>query len=122
MGSLEGPALCGGDPAHGDALGEVTNRLAGAHLGAAAAAGAACDADSPLPAAQCWGSGGGPAPRTTLKAMAPMTAAKALMRADTPSSLASPEAMSPSMRWVPGKCRQHRAGKCAGVSKVASAA
>ena len=89
-----------GDAAYGDlspvaaaqgddeALGEVTNRLAAAHLGAAGA----CDAaHHPAPAL----------PRTALKAMAPMTAAKALLqRADTPSSLASPEAMSPSMRWV----------------------
>lgn len=69
------------------ALGEVTNRLATTHLAAD------CDAS---PAAQ---RGGALPPRTALKAMAPMTAAKALMRpADTPSSLASPEALSPSMR------------------------
>lgn len=71
------------------ALGEVTNRLAGARLAAD------CDASPPARGA----AGGAPPPRTALKAMAPMTAAKALMRpADTPSSLASPEALSPSMR------------------------
>ena len=80
-----------GSPLEGEeaALGEVTNRLAAARLAAD------CDAS---PAAQRAG-GGAPPPRTALKAMAPMTAAKALMRpADTPSSLASPEALSPSMR------------------------
>ncbi|PRW58927.1 hypothetical protein C2E21_2145 [Chlorella sorokiniana] len=77
-----------------EALGEVTNRLAGARLAAE------CDAS---PAGQRAG-GGAPPPRTALKAMAPMTAAKALMRpADTPSSLASPEALSPSMRELLGR-------------------
>lgn len=101
----EGPAGEGGS--EGGALGEVTNRLAAAHLSGAAGPGTAgaCEHDSPPPAAQQrWGvaagagAGAGGMPRTTMKAMAPMTAAKALMRADTPSSLASPEAMSPSMR------------------------
>jgi hypothetical protein len=84
----------------GQALGEVTNRLAATHL----AAGAACDV-SPQRYAAAAGVGAqgqvqGLLPRgTTMKAMAPMTAAKAHMRADTPSSMASPEAMSPSMRW-----------------------
>ncbi|KAI7842302.1 hypothetical protein COHA_003942 [Chlorella ohadii] len=85
-----------GSPLEGEeaALGEVTNRLAAARLAAD------CDAS---PAAQRAG-GGAPPPRTALKAMAPMTAAKALMRpADTPSSLASPEALSPSMRELLGK-------------------
>ncbi|KAL4425881.1 hypothetical protein ABPG75_009897 [Micractinium tetrahymenae] len=103
-GHPEDAAFCADGAAHEDALGEVTNRLAGAHLGAAP--GAACDAASPPPAAQRWAggaAGAGGVPRTTLKAMAPMTAAKALMRADTPSSLASPEAMSPSMRELLGK-------------------
>lgn len=36
--------------------------------------------------------------RTAMEAMAPMTAMKARMRDDTPSSLSSPELMSPSMR------------------------
>lgn len=45
--------------------------------------------------------GSAPRPRTVAKALAPMTAAKARVRSDTPSSLSSPfEAMSPSMRWV----------------------
>ncbi|GAB4824009.1 hypothetical protein N2152v2_011055 [Parachlorella kessleri] len=43
--------------------------------------------------------------RTVMKAMAPMTAAKARVRSDTPSSLSSSpfEAMSPSMRELLGK-------------------
>lgn len=108
-------AYAGGDGAYGDleaygeqapnaagealeeALGEVTNRLAAAYLMAVAP----CDTS---PAGRTGGGMGGGAPRTTLKALAPMTAAKALMRADTPSSLASPEALSPSMRWVGGCC------------------
>lgn len=86
--------------ADGEALGEVTNRLAAAQLGERAGD---CEASpqAGAPQQQRW-VGGSTAPRTTLKAMAPMTAAKALMRADTPSSLASPEAMSPSMRCLAG--------------------
>ena len=87
-----------GTDGSGQALGEVTNRLAATHL-----ATAACDISPQRHAAAAGvgGQGQGLLPRaTTMKAMAPMTAAKAHMRADTPSSMASPEAMSPSMRWV----------------------
>ncbi|KAL4445739.1 hypothetical protein ABPG77_008938 [Micractinium sp. CCAP 211/92] len=93
--NADGAPVCQHDTNHDATLGEVTNRLATAQLNAA------CNPDSPPPpAAQRWAGG---APRTTLKAMAPMTAAKALMRADTPSSMASPAAMSPSMRELLGK-------------------
>eukprot|EP00887_Chlorella_sp_A99_P004740 scaffold4.g4740.t1 len=96
--AFAGPA----SPGDGDeALEEVTNRLAG---------GAGLGLGAPGTAAR---------PRTTLKALAPMTAAKALMRADTPSSLASPEALSPSMRELLGK---YASGSSGAPSAPASAA
>jgi hypothetical protein len=82
------------------ALGELTNRLTAAELGPT------WDASPPRPGVQAaWGvQGGGGVPRTTLKALAPMTAGRVLLaRSDTPSSIASPDAMSPSMR-----CAQRR--------------
>ena len=76
----EAHELQAGHSAGSSGLEEVTNRLAGVGL------------HPHLTALR---------PKTTLKALAPMTAAKALMREDTPSSLASPEALSPSMRCAP---------------------
>lgn len=89
----------------GGVMGELTNRLAGAALGAAAVA-APGTAARPRPAALAAG-------------LAPMTAAKALMREDTPSSLSSPDALSPSMRELLGKYATSASGAAAAAPSTA---